>query len=205
MFFCVQRRSLFLFISVKHFGLSCVGNELRKYICFAILYSAQIKSVPTYCKTTDSKRKSLCMQLRNKVECLDPPVVPTEPPVGLKCEGPTTSASTGIAESWQREVGCGSCDALPSNRKRSREWQAGVSSPTWVQQHEVKALHLDMEPWREEGRRKTRTEWCVCEFQMSFVHAWGPVSVWCILVSEVKRTSRCCKERNAHCCYPNSL
>lgn len=104
------------------------------------------------------------------------------------------------AESWQREVGCGSCDALSSHSNRSREWQAGVSSRTWVQQREGKTLHLAMEPWRE-GGRKTGMKWCVCVcvLQMSFVHAWGRVCVWCSLISEVKITSRWCKNRNTHC------
>lgn len=70
------------------------------------------------------------------------------------------------AESWQREVGCGSCDALLSHSNRSREWQAGVSSLTWVQQREGKTLHLAVEPWREEGREEEAWDEmvCVCVF-----------------------------------------
>lgn len=55
------------------------------------------------------------------------------------------------AESWQREVGCGSCDACPFQSNGSREWQAGVSSLTWVGQDEGKTLHLVMKPRWEDG------------------------------------------------------
>lgn len=103
------------------------------------------------------------------------------------------------AESCQREVGCGSCDALTSHGNRSREWQAGVSSLTWVEQREGKALHL---PWslggKKGGRRKARMKWCVCVcFRWVFLHAWGLMCVWCSFLSEVRMASTFGKNMNA--------
>lgn len=62
------------------------------------------------------------------------------------------------AESWQREVGWGSCEC-PSQSKGGREWQAGVSSLTWVGQDEGKTLHLVIKPrWEDGGEEKGRDE-----------------------------------------------
>ncbi len=109
------------------------------------------------------------------------------------------------AESWQREVGFGSCDALPSHSNGSREWQAGVSSLTWVQQRVGKTLHLTVEPWRKDRREEEDQDECVCVCVC--VCVWDPdelcacmraVCMWWSLLSEVKMTSRWWENINAH-------
>lgn len=124
--------------------------------CMNLFWLSSLKSIieeqnlpKNKCKTGC---KSLCMQRQMEDQCLNAHAIPMGP--SLKCSCPTMSVSISKSRKLTERSGLRERDALTSHSNRRREWQAGVSSLTWVQQHRGKALHLATEPWREVGKEE---------------------------------------------------